>query len=78
VAIFGAVPAMNDLNFALAPGWVQVVLLLTAAHLIYVLWLISIPDWSTLWLVCSGARPRRLVRRRHGRCAVHATKSPCF
>lgn len=50
LALFGAAPAVRFLNFAQAPSWAQVVLMLTAAHLIYALWLISLPDSSTLWM----------------------------
>jgi hypothetical protein len=58
VAIFGAVPALRHVNFAQAADWVQILWLLTAAHIVFVLWLISLPDRGTLWigmLWCAGA-----------------------
>ncbi|MEX0711162.1 MAG: hypothetical protein WD278_02355 [Pirellulales bacterium] len=48
LAVFGSAPALEHLNVATAPGWARLLLLASAVELIYVAWLASLPDWSTI------------------------------
>lgn len=50
LALFGAAPAIRDLNVITAPGWVWVVMLTAALQIVYVAWMLSLPDWSTVWI----------------------------
>lgn len=45
-----AAPALPYLNLLEAPGWARVVLLVAALQLVYIAWMASIPDWSTVWI----------------------------
>jgi hypothetical protein len=38
-------------NLATAPGWARAVLLLAAMQAVYIVWLVNMPDWGTLWFV---------------------------
>jgi hypothetical protein len=50
LTIFAAVPALKHLNFTDAPGWARAVLILSALQLVYVVWMVSLPDWSTVYI----------------------------
>lgn len=50
VVIASAVPAMGYLNLITAPGWARGVFLVAALQLAYVLWMVTLPDWSTVWV----------------------------
>ena len=50
VTLFSAAPALSHLNLAEAPGWARLVLLLAALQLIYIAWMATLPDWSTVWI----------------------------
>jgi hypothetical protein len=50
VTLFCAIPAMRHLNLAAAPGWARLVLLLCALQLVYIAWIVTLPDWSTVWV----------------------------
>lgn len=50
VTLFCAAPATKHLNLAEAPGWARIVLLLSALQLVYIAWMVSLPDWSTVWV----------------------------
>ena len=39
------------LNLAIAPGWARTVVLLASLQAIYVGWMLTAPDWSTVWVV---------------------------
>jgi hypothetical protein len=57
VALLGMSPALAHLHAAVPPGWAQIILALTALQLVYVFWLLSMPDWSTEWIgmaLCAG------------------------
>ncbi len=50
LTIVVAAPALQHLGLRAVPGWAWIVLLLAALELLYVLWVVSLPDWSTVWL----------------------------
>jgi hypothetical protein len=50
IAVIGAMPARDYYRFAGAPAWAQVILLISALQLLYILWMASLPDWSTVWV----------------------------
>jgi hypothetical protein len=50
VTLFCAAPALRHLNLATAPGWARLVLLLCALQLVYIAWIVTLPDWSTVWV----------------------------
>ncbi len=55
-ALFQAAPATMHWNIAIAPDWAQLVLLLAIVQLAYVAWMLTVPDWSSVWvsmLVCA-------------------------
>ena len=58
VTAFSLSPALQRMtNLPQAAGWVQVVALLAFVQIIYAVWLVTVPDWSTTWigmLVCAG------------------------
>ena len=49
-ALFAAAPALRHWNLAAAPDWARLVLLIAALQLLYIGWMVSIPDWSTVWV----------------------------
>ena len=49
-ALFAAAPAVRYWNLAAAPDWARLVLAMSAMQLIYIVWMVSIPDWSTVWV----------------------------
>ncbi len=48
--VFGAAPALRHWQLAEAPAWARIVLLVAAAQLVYIAWLVLLPDWSTVWV----------------------------
>jgi len=42
-------PALRYWDLGVAPGWAQGVLLVALLQLAYAAWLVSIPDWASLW-----------------------------
>jgi hypothetical protein len=48
--VFGAAPALRHWQLAAAPAWARIVLLVAAAQLVYIAWLVLLPDWSTVWV----------------------------
>lgn len=34
-----------------APAWAQVVLVLCLLQVVYIVWMVSLPDWSTVWIL---------------------------
>jgi hypothetical protein len=51
IAMMSTIPIGWHIFDAPLPGWVWGVVLLAAVELAYVLWMISLPDWSTVWVV---------------------------
>jgi hypothetical protein len=50
VVLASALPALGHLNIVQAPGWARGVFLLAALQLVYVAWMMALPDWSTVWV----------------------------
>lgn len=50
VALLGLAPAAQHLTRLEPPLWARAVVLVSSALLVYALWLVTVPDWSTLWL----------------------------
>jgi hypothetical protein len=51
VALFNAGPAVvKHANLFIAPDWARLALLLACLQLVYVAWMASIPDWSTVFV----------------------------
>ncbi len=50
---FSLAPVVHRLHWNLetAPGWARVVVLVAAMQAVYVVWMLSAPDWSTAWVV---------------------------
>jgi len=45
-----AAPAVRHINLLEAPNWARVVLVASALQLIFICWMVSLPDWSTVWV----------------------------
>jgi hypothetical protein len=45
-----ASPALRYANLLEAPNWARVVLIASAVQLIFICWMVSLPDWSTVWI----------------------------
>ncbi|MBI1903528.1 MAG: hypothetical protein HYS13_20690 [Planctomycetia bacterium] len=50
LTVFAAAPALRHMNLSDAPGWARAVLILSALQLVYVVWMVSLPDWSTVYI----------------------------
>jgi hypothetical protein len=50
LAIFAAAPSLKHLDLAAAPNWARIVLVMSALQLVYIAWMVSLPDWSTVWI----------------------------
>ena len=50
ISIFSVLPALPHLNLVQAPGWARIMLLLAALQLAYIVWIVLLPDWSTVWV----------------------------
>jgi hypothetical protein len=51
IAILSTIPIGWHIFDAPLPGWVWGVVVLAAVELAYVVWMTSLPDWSTVWVV---------------------------
>jgi hypothetical protein len=49
VSLVSMWPALRYWDLGVAPGWAQGVLLIALLQLAYAAWLVSIPDWASLW-----------------------------
>jgi hypothetical protein len=49
VSLFSMWPALRYWDLGAAPGWARGVLLVALLQLAYAAWLVSIPDWASLW-----------------------------
>jgi hypothetical protein len=49
VAILGAIPALLDRNHFYV--WSHAILFISALQLLYVFWMFTMPDWSTVWVL---------------------------
>jgi hypothetical protein len=49
VSVFSMWPALRYWDLGVAPGWARGVLLVAILQLAYAAWLVSIPDWASLW-----------------------------
>jgi hypothetical protein len=43
-------PALSHLNIVKAPGWARGIFLIAALQLVYIAWMMALPDWSTVWV----------------------------
>ena len=50
LSFFQAVPAAGHLDVAAAPGWARAVLFVASLQLAYAVWMVLVPDWSTVWV----------------------------
>ena len=50
VASWAALPAFPHINLLEAPIWAIAVLVGFLLHALFVVWMVSLPDWSTVWL----------------------------
>jgi len=50
VTLFSAAPAMRHLNLLAAPTWARVMLLVATLQFAYIIWMVLVPDWSTVWI----------------------------
>jgi hypothetical protein len=50
---FSVCPAVyrTHLNLETAPGWARLVLLLAGLQAVYVVWMLNVPDWASVWVV---------------------------
>lgn len=49
VTLLIALPALEHLGLSGAPPWAWVVLLLVVLQSAYAMWVVALPDWSTVW-----------------------------
>ena len=49
LCLFHLGPVYGHLNLAAAPTWARIVLAITLVELAYVVWMVTVPDWSTVW-----------------------------
>lgn len=49
VSMVSVWPALRYWDLGVAPGWARGVLLVALLQLAYAAWLVSIPDWASLW-----------------------------
>ncbi len=45
-----AAPALPHINLLAAPPWAIFALTGAFIHVVYLVWVVSLPDWSTVWL----------------------------
>jgi len=50
MTLFVAVPAMKHLGSSGTPAWVWIVITLVAIQSLYILCVVTLPDWSTVWM----------------------------
>lgn len=53
VAFLNVLPVgwLGEFDLEQAPGWARVAALLAVIQLVYVLWMVTTPDWSSVWVV---------------------------
>ena len=68
------VPACRSFGLSGRPTWARLLVVLSAVQMVYVLWMVSLPDFSTVWVVmlvyaaaacacvCSGLEPAAAAR----------------
>lgn len=44
-------PSAPYITLSGAPAWAQVVLMLCLLQMVYIVWMVSLPDWSTVWIL---------------------------
>ena len=49
LSLFHLVPVLGHLDLGSAPAWSRIVLVITLVELAYVVWMVTVPDWSTVW-----------------------------
>ncbi len=49
LSLFHLLPVLGHLNLFEAPTWARIVLAITLVELAYVVWMVTVPDWSTVW-----------------------------
>lgn len=52
ITLLIAIPALEHLGLRGAPPWAWVLLLMVALQSAYVMWVVALPDWSTVWFGC--------------------------
>ncbi len=50
VSLLAAAPALPHINLMSAPVWAIIALVGLLLHVLYVAWVVSLPDWSTVWI----------------------------
>lgn len=50
VIVFAAAPSLTYLQLDQAPAWAQIMLLIAGVQVAYTVWLIILPDWSSVWV----------------------------
>jgi hypothetical protein len=50
VIVFAAAPSLTYLQLDRAPPWAQIMLLIAGVQVAYTVWLIILPDWSSVWV----------------------------
>ncbi len=51
ITLLGASPALLHFPLAGAPWWALLVLLIAALQTLYIFWMVTLPDWSTAWVL---------------------------
>ena len=51
VVLFSIGPAVVHVGVATAPGWARAALLMAALEIVFILWMLAAPDWSSVWVV---------------------------
>ncbi len=49
LSLFHLAPVLGHLDPASAPTWARIVMAVTLVELAYVAWMVTVPDWSTVW-----------------------------
>ena len=49
--VASTMPAWGHVNLQTAPNWARIVLLLAALQAFYVVWMVTAPDWASVWVV---------------------------
>ena len=47
---FATYPAWQYWDLATAPGWARLLLLVSSLQIVYMFWMLVLPDWSTIWI----------------------------
>jgi hypothetical protein len=51
ITVLGALPAQNYFRLGGAPAWAQLILIVSALQLVYIFWMATLPDWSSVWVL---------------------------